>query len=73
MFNVSETFELIKAISDTVIDMVVITAYHDKPFICFRAAFRKGSDSRHRAMRNDKRDESHFSLPYVERRISPET
>ncbi len=45
------TFGLIKAVSDTIFDMIV-TTYHDKPLIFSGATFRERSLSHHGAMRN---------------------
>ncbi len=45
------TFGLIKAVSDTIFDMIV-TTYHDKPLILSGATFRERSVSHHRAMKN---------------------
>ena len=43
------TFEFIKAVSDTVLDMIN-AAYHDKPLILIRATFREKLVSYHRAV-----------------------
>ena len=43
------TFELIKTVSDTVLDMIN-AAYHDKPLIFIGATFRKKLDSHHQAV-----------------------
>ncbi len=39
------TFGLIKAVSDTIFDMIV-TTYHDKPLIFWWATFQEGSDEK---------------------------
>ena len=44
-----KTFELIKAVSDTVFDMIN-DVYHDKPLMFIRATFREKLVSHHQAV-----------------------
>ncbi|MEL7341285.1 MAG: hypothetical protein AAGM67_12450, partial [Bacteroidota bacterium] len=79
------TFGLIKAVSDTIFDMIV-TTYHDKPLIFSGATFKTRSANFSETSSEVRSvftpldptfaligKKPHFSLPDDGRRISPET